>query len=130
MTQQQLPAGWYQDPQSPPGVMRYWDGNQWTPHLQGGMSSPGQDRQTRALIGFGLFALAAVGAAIALFTNVSLLTGTGTVWTGTAIALVAAVGARDIPAQDRARGPNRMRRPRAGRARWRDLRRASTAGQA
>jgi hypothetical protein len=93
MTQQPpVPAGWYQDPHSPPGVTRYWDGLQWTSYVQGGLNAPGQDRQTTALIGFGLFALAALGAGIALFTNVSLLTGTGTVWTGTAIAIVAAIG--------------------------------------
>lgn len=33
-----------------------------------------------------------IGAALALFTNVSLLTRTGTVWTGAAMTLVAAVG--------------------------------------
>lgn len=25
-------AGWYQDPQRPPGHLRYWDGHQWTEH--------------------------------------------------------------------------------------------------
>jgi hypothetical protein len=45
------------------------------------------------LIGFGLFALAAIGAGIAMFTSPSLLTGTGAVWTGAVIACVAAIGA-------------------------------------
>jgi Protein of unknown function (DUF2510) len=96
MTQSQsLDAGWYQDPQSPPGVVRYWDGQQWTPYIRGAAAAPAPagDQQTGALIGFGLFALAAIGAGIAMFTNVSLLTGTGTVWTGVVIACVAAVGA-------------------------------------
>lgn len=87
-----LPAGWYQDPHSPPGVTRYWDGLQWTSYVQGRLSATGEDRQRAALIGFGLFALAALGAGIALFTNVSLLSGTGIVWTGTVIAIVAATG--------------------------------------
>jgi Protein of unknown function (DUF2510) len=95
MTQpQSTAAGWYQDPQSPPGVMRYWDGLQWTPQTRGA-AAPAQtgDQQTGALIGFGLFALAALGAGIALFTHVSLLTGTGTVWMGVVIACVAAIAA-------------------------------------
>jgi len=33
----QIPAGWYPDPdpsQSDPGAQRYWDGQQWTEHVQ------------------------------------------------------------------------------------------------
>jgi hypothetical protein len=39
-------------------------------------------------VGLGALALCIVGAALALFTNVSLLTGTGTVWAGAVIAAV------------------------------------------
>lgn len=33
MDENQIPAGWYQDPQNN-GLMRYWDGQQWTEHTQ------------------------------------------------------------------------------------------------
>ncbi|MGH8878284.1 MAG: DUF2510 domain-containing protein, partial [Stackebrandtia sp.] len=36
---QNTPPGWYSDPQGS-GQQRYWDGNQWTPHL-----NPGQPQQ-------------------------------------------------------------------------------------
>ncbi|ADD45852.1 phospholipid scramblase-related protein [Stackebrandtia nassauensis] len=36
---QNTPPGWYPDPQGS-GQQRYWDGNQWTPHL-----NPGQQQQ-------------------------------------------------------------------------------------
>jgi hypothetical protein len=36
---QQMPAGWYADPQSP-GRQRYWDGNQWTEHTSGVQQVP------------------------------------------------------------------------------------------
>jgi hypothetical protein len=94
MTQSQsVAAGWYQDPESPPGVVRYWDGLQWAPYIRGAAATPAPAKDTGALIGFGLFALAAIGAGIAMFTSVSLLTGTGTVWMGAVMACVAAVGA-------------------------------------
>lgn len=28
------PAGWYQDPAGDPSLLRYWDGSQWTEHVQ------------------------------------------------------------------------------------------------
>jgi hypothetical protein len=31
--QPMVPAGWHPDPQSP-GILRYWDGYQWTEHRQ------------------------------------------------------------------------------------------------
>jgi hypothetical protein len=31
---QQIPAGWYGDPQGRPGLLCYWDGRQWTEHYQ------------------------------------------------------------------------------------------------
>ena len=33
MAQAQQPPGWYTDPQGE-AQLRYWDGNQWTPHVQ------------------------------------------------------------------------------------------------
>jgi hypothetical protein len=45
----------------------------------------------------GLLAIGIVGAALALFTQVSLASGTGTVWVGAALAGLAAVGSYLIP---------------------------------
>jgi hypothetical protein len=33
-TQSNTPAGWYPDPHGAPRTLRYWDGAQWTQHIQ------------------------------------------------------------------------------------------------
>lgn len=84
-----MQPGWYPDPFGQ-AEQRWWDGHQWTPGTHGRSS---HSRQVGLVAGLGALALAVVGAALAMFTNVSLLTGTGTVWTGAALTIVAAVGA-------------------------------------
>jgi len=86
--------GWYADPtgQAP---LRWWDGSSWTAHIsapvQGQAPVPQSEPNTKLLIAILAWALVLVGTGLALFTNVSLLTGTGTVWTGVALAIVGAV---------------------------------------
>jgi multidrug transporter EmrE-like cation transporter len=83
-----MQPGWYSDPWEKARV-RWWDGWRWTPATQG-MNA--RDRQLATSISIGGAALAVTGAGLALFTDVSLLTGTGTVWTGVAMTLLATVG--------------------------------------
>ncbi|SED62531.1 Protein of unknown function [Streptomyces sp. 2224.1] len=44
MTNANIPAGWYADPQGTPHQLRWWDGSQWTEHTHPGQQSaaPGQ----------------------------------------------------------------------------------------
>lgn len=92
------PPGWYQGPLDPPGTLRWWDGQAWgpaapPPALQ---QSPRSGVSPRVL-GFGVAAVTAVGSVIADFTDVSLLSGTGTVWTGAVIAVLGAIAAFVVP---------------------------------
>jgi uncharacterized protein YxjI len=41
MTNANIPAGWYADPQGTPHQLRWWDGSRWTEHTH-----PGQQEQT------------------------------------------------------------------------------------
>ncbi|MEV5126678.1 phospholipid scramblase-related protein [Streptomyces decoyicus] len=44
MTNANIPAGWYADPQGTPHQLRWWDGSQWTEHTHPGQqaAAPGQ----------------------------------------------------------------------------------------
>ncbi|UQA97155.1 phospholipid scramblase-related protein [Streptomyces halobius] len=46
MTNANIPAGWYADPQGTPHQLRWWDGSQWTAHTHPGQqsSAPAQSR--------------------------------------------------------------------------------------
>ena len=92
-----LPApGWYPDVQQP-GQVRWWDGSQWTVHTQlpaPMAAQPIADQQHVATgVTLGVLALAIIGGYLANFTDVSLLTGTGEVWLGVVLTVVAAIGA-------------------------------------
>ncbi|MEU7256733.1 phospholipid scramblase-related protein [Streptomyces rimosus] len=43
MTNANIPAGWYADPQGTPDQLRWWDGSRWTEHTH-----PGQQAQAQA----------------------------------------------------------------------------------
>ncbi|QKW10197.1 DUF2510 domain-containing protein [Streptomyces sp. NA04227] len=50
-THSNTPAGWYPDPHGGAGLLRWWDGNQWTEHTSGGQQSeqqPGQAQDGQA----------------------------------------------------------------------------------
>lgn len=80
----ETPAGWYPHP-TMAGTQRYWDGASWTDNIAPvhppDSTPPGQSQILIAA----LLAGAVVGLIVAL-QSASLLTGTGTIWTGVAIA--------------------------------------------
>ncbi|MET9297658.1 phospholipid scramblase-related protein [Streptomyces sp. NPDC003077] len=47
MTNANIPAGWYADPQGTPDQLRWWDGSQWTEHTHPGRQ-PGAPAQQQA----------------------------------------------------------------------------------
>ncbi|WP_274912058.1 phospholipid scramblase-related protein [Streptomyces sp. WZ-12] len=44
MTQTNIPAGWYADPQGSPHQLRWWDGSQWTAHTHPGQQAHHQEQ--------------------------------------------------------------------------------------
>ncbi|MEU5019525.1 phospholipid scramblase-related protein [Streptomyces angustmyceticus] len=44
MTNANIPAGWYADPQGTPHQLRWWDGSQWTEHTHPGQQPAAPDR--------------------------------------------------------------------------------------
>ncbi|KUL55446.1 Scramblase [Streptomyces sp. NRRL F-4489] len=45
MTNANIPAGWYADPQGTPHQLRWWDGSQWTAHTHPGQQAQPQEQQ-------------------------------------------------------------------------------------
>ena len=85
------PAGWYPHP-SMAGTQRYWDGAKWTDNIAPlAPADPKSGHQSQLPI-----ALVLAGTAIGLVMSLqsaSLLTGTGTLWTGVAVACAASITA-------------------------------------
>lgn len=80
--------GWYPDPTNPARQL-FWDGATWNnqpaafPSQQAGLpSSPNKGRKTA--VGLGALVLGVVGLMMSM-QSVSLLTGSGPVWTGVAV---------------------------------------------
>ncbi|MEU9118866.1 phospholipid scramblase-related protein [Streptomyces sp. NPDC048506] len=46
MTNANIPAGWYADPQGTPHQLRWWDGSQWTTHTHPGQQQAAAPAQT------------------------------------------------------------------------------------
>lgn len=88
------PAGWYPDPEMP-GTQRYWDGARWSEHVAPA-ESPSSGSAPQLLIAL-VLAGAAIGFIMAM-QSASLLTGTGVIWTGVAVAVGAAVVAQVVKA--------------------------------
>jgi hypothetical protein len=85
--------GWYRDPhgQAP---LRWWNGYEWTLEVSASAPPPGAAdlrSQSRALAVIAVWALLVIGTVMALFTSVSLLSGTTMVWFGVALTVVGAI---------------------------------------
>jgi hypothetical protein len=76
------PPGWYPDPTDPSKNI-YWDGQSWSgPPAPTVTSQTGKSRKTA--VNFGAFVLVAIGLIMSM-QSVSLLTGSGPIWTGVAV---------------------------------------------
>ncbi|MGD1172156.1 DUF2510 domain-containing protein [Mycobacterium seoulense] len=78
---QQPSPGWYPDP-STPGKRRYWDGIAW-----GAVAPSEVDKSNSgktAAVAFGVCVLVVIGLVMSM-QSVSLITGSGPVWTGVAV---------------------------------------------
>jgi hypothetical protein len=74
--------GWYPDP-SDPAKKIYWDGTAWSaPVVTTSASSPGLSRQRAVAIG--VCVLVGIGLVMSM-QSVSLLTGSGPIWTGVGV---------------------------------------------
>lgn len=93
MSQASPPPGWYPNPNGGRG-QSYWDGNAWTdrdrPADGETTSSPAGDSDSSKKTAFsiGVCVLAVIGLFMSM-QSVSLLTGSGPVWTGVAVVGVA-----------------------------------------
>lgn len=81
--------GWYPDPTAA-GTQRYWDGQRWTDNIAP-LNSERPVNGSTAQIVTALALAASVLGLILSQQSVSLMTGSGIVWTGAAIAAAAAV---------------------------------------
>lgn len=82
MTQPSRQPGWYPDP-SDPSRNIYWDGSAWT------VPAPTASNNAKKTgVAIGVVVLAVVGVILS-WQSVSLMTGSGPVWTGVAVAAVA-----------------------------------------
>jgi hypothetical protein len=93
MAQPSRPPGWYPDPSDPLNQKQiYWNGSSWG-ETTGGPPSvvpapPGTDtanRSKQTAIAIGVCVLAGIGLVMSM-QSVSLLTGTGSLWTGVGVA--------------------------------------------
>jgi len=86
------PEGWY--PVGDGSTETYWTGSAWT-NATRTMQVPAPRTASLTLskrvLGWAVLVVGVVGGALACFTQVSLLTGTGTVWVGVVIAALALV---------------------------------------
>lgn len=94
--------GWYRHP-SMADTQRYWDGQGWTDHIApigASPERPGAPTQPNQLVTVSLLAASVIGVIMAM-QSASLLTGTGTQWTGAAIAIAAGIASyvlrRSVP---------------------------------
>lgn len=79
---QSPPPGWYPDP-SDPSKRMYWDGRSWAVPSATEVSAPSNKGRTTA-VNFGAIVLVVIGLVMSM-QSVSLLTGSGPIWTGVAV---------------------------------------------
>lgn len=98
MTQQSQPPGWYPDPSNPQKQI-YWNGNSWggpsgpppAPASIPGSGAPAgplatnESKSKQTAVAIGVCVLALIGLVMSM-QSVSLLTGTGSLWTGVGFA--------------------------------------------
>lgn len=86
------PAGWYPHP-TMAATQRYWDGEGWTENIAPiptPQALPPSRQQTSQILVAALVAGTVIGLVMSL-QSASLLTGTGTIWTGVAITVGSAI---------------------------------------
>ncbi|TQK73350.1 DUF2510 domain-containing protein [Nocardioides sp. SLBN-35] len=83
------PAGWYPDPKIA-GTLRFWDGSRWTDNVAPMQPPPGSSGVSPQLLA-GLVVAAAVVGLILSQQSVSVMSGSGIVWTGAAICAGASI---------------------------------------
>lgn len=83
------PPGWFPDPKMA-NTQRYWDGHKWTADVAP-VEKPPPASQNQ-LVGVAILAASVIGLVMTQ-QSASLLTGTGTQWTGFAIACAAGIAA-------------------------------------
>lgn len=87
MAQQSSPApGWYTDP-SDPSLQRYWDGSAWRAPENSPPPPARSDSNKQIAVGIGVVVLVLIGMVMSM-QSVSLLTGSGQIWTGVAMVAV------------------------------------------
>jgi hypothetical protein len=79
MTAPRPAPGWYPDP-SDPRKRIYWDGTAWSGPAEADKSNDGK----KPAVAIGVFVLVVIGLVMSM-QSVSLITGSGPVWTGVAV---------------------------------------------
>jgi hypothetical protein len=85
------PPGWYPHP-TMAGTRQYWDGEQWTDNIAPMDTAEAESKSANQsqMVTVAILAASVIGLVMA-FQSASLLTGTGTQWTGAAIAIAAGI---------------------------------------
>jgi hypothetical protein len=83
------PPGWYPDP-TMAQTQRYWDGAKWGDHVAPMQNTTASTSGSSALLVGVILAAGAIGFIMSI-QSASLLTGTGTIWTGVAIVVGAGI---------------------------------------
>lgn len=89
-----VPPGWYPDPEMA-DTRRYWDGSKWGDNVAPAQSA---SSATSRQVVIALVVAASIGGGILSQQTVSLMTGSGIIWAGVALAVGAAIVSVVVPA--------------------------------